>query len=235
MGSMVTLKLAASPAGSAIATIQTRPPLLPARPERRTIRSTGGGFFCQPSHARYSLRRLQGFHFLTGTGVGRYGTTSQPDVTVHPNGTLAPIKGDQALLSIELHPAPKLDLFGYYGAEYAQRTTYLNSKGVLVGYAPVTGNNIGCGIETLPTSAGNGFAGATPYNPGVPANCLGATRAVTELSIGFTYRVYASPKYGRLQYQGVYSYLSRNAWAGVGGDPKAVNNMVFGSMRYYIP
>jgi hypothetical protein len=179
-----------------------------------------------------------GIHGLGGTGVGRYGTSTLPDITVHPDGTLAPIKAYQGLASLEGHPTPKLDIFGYYGAEYAQRTVYLstiNTPTKLVGYAPINANNTGCGIETLPTSAGNGFAGGAPYNPGTPANCAGATRVVIEGTLGFTYRVYNSPRYGRLQYQGTYSYLTRDAWAGVGGAPKATNGMVFTGMRYYIP
>jgi hypothetical protein len=180
-----------------------------------------------------------GLHGLGGTGVGRYGTSTLPDITVHPDGTLEPIKAYQGLISLEGHPAPKLDIFGYYGAEYAQRTYYVStlgsSAGKLIGYAPINAVNTGCGIETLPTSTGNGFAGAAPYNPGVPANCAGVTRVVIEATLGFTYRVYSSPKFGRLQYQGVYSYLTRDAWAGVGGAPKATNGMVFTGMRYYIP
>jgi hypothetical protein len=180
-----------------------------------------------------------GVHGLAGTGVGRYGTATLPDVTVHPDGTLEPIKGYQGLISLEAHPLPKLDILGYAGAEYAQRTVYLStlgsSAGKLIGYAPITAVNTGCNTETLPTSTGNGFAGAAPYNPGVPANCVGATRAIIEGTLGFTYRVYSSPKYGRLQYQGFYSYLTREAWAGVGGAPKATNGMVFTGMRYYIP
>jgi hypothetical protein len=191
-----------------------------------------------------------GFHGLGGTGVGRYGTSTLPDVTVHPDGTLEPIKNWQGLASIETHPYPKLDVFFYAGGEYAQRTVYLStlgaSAGKLIGYAPLSSSNAGCNTETLPTSTGNGFAGAAPYNPGVPANCLGATRVVLEGTAGFTYRLYNSPKYGRLQYQGVYSYLTREGWAGVTsgtfgsptatyGGPKATNNMVFTGMRYYIP
>jgi hypothetical protein len=179
-----------------------------------------------------------GLHGLGGTGVGRYGTATLPDITVHPDGTLEPIKAYQGLLSLEAHPTPKLDVFGYAGAEYAQRTVYLstiNTPTKLVGYAPITAPNTGCNTELLPTSTGNGFAGGAPYNPGVPANCTGATRDVIEGTLGFTYRVYASPKFGRLQYQGTYSYLTREAWAGVGGAPKATNNMVFTGMRYYIP
>ena len=209
----------------------------------------GGGFL---ANARFPVTHFAdiGVHVLGGTGVGRYGTSSLPDVTVHPDGTLAPIKAYQGLASVELHPMKKLDVFGYAGAEYAQRTTYLStvgtSAGKLVGYAPLSSSNAGCNTETLPTSTGNGLAGAAPYNPGTPASCLGATRAVIAGTAGFTYRVYTSPKYGRLQYQGVYTYLTREAWAGLTsgtfgsatatyGGPKATNNMIYTGMRYYIP
>jgi hypothetical protein len=194
---------------------------------------TGGGFF---ANARFPVTHFAdiGLHVLGGTGVGRYGTSTLPDTTVHPDGTLATIKAYQGLFSLELHPDKKLDIFGYYGGEYAQRTTYLNltgpNAGKLTGYAPITSINSGCGTEVPPS-------GSTGYNPGSPssATCLGATRAVIEGTAGFTYRFYNSPKYGKLQYAMQYSYLSRNAWSGVGGAPKATNNMVFTSMRYYIP
>jgi hypothetical protein len=203
----------------------------------------GGGFF---ANARVPATKFAdvGLHFLGGTGVGRYGTSTLPDTTVHPDGTLAPIKNYQGLFSLELHPTPKLDLDGYFGSEYAQRTTYLSTVGAdagkLVGYAPVTGVNTGCGVETLPTTPTSGLgsigvSGNPPYSPGTPANCLGATRVVSELTGEFVYRFYNNPKYGRLQYAMQYSYLQRNAWAGVGGAPKANNNMVWSSFRYYLP
>ena len=203
--------------------------------------TAGGGFFANLRMPATKYLDV-GFHLMTGPGVGRYGTSTLPDVTVRPDGTLATIKSQQGLISLEGHPTPKLDIFGYGGGEYAQRTTYLNSKGVLVGYAPVTSNNSGCGTEVLPPN-GNpnsglgsiGVAGNAPYAPGSAANCLGATRYVMQGTAGFTYRVYSNPKYGRLQYQLQYSYLTRKAWAGVGGGANATNNMVFTSMRYYIP
>jgi hypothetical protein len=210
---------------------------------------TGGGVF---ANARFPVTHFLdvGLHGMAGTGIGRYGTSTLPDVTVHPDGTLAPIKNYQGLLSLEAHPTPKLDIFGYAGGEYAQRTVYLSTVGAdagkLVGYAPITSSNAGCNTETLPTSTGNGLAGAAPYNPGTPANCLGATRAVIEGTAGFTYRIYSNPRYGRLQYAMQYSYLTREAWTGLTGGtygtptatfgaPKGTNNMVFTSMRYYIP
>jgi uncharacterized small protein (DUF1192 family) len=214
----------------------------------------GGGFF---ANARFPVTKFAdvGLHVLGGTGVGRYGTSSLPDVTVHPDGTLEPIKAYQGLFSLETHPTPKLDVFGYAGGEYAQRTVYLSTEGAdigkLVGYAPITGSNAGCNTETLPTAPSSGLgsigtAGGAPYDPGTPANCAGVTRAVIAGTAGFIYRIYSSPKYGRLQYWGTYTYLTREAWNGITGgtygtstatfgSPKATNGMVFFSMRYYIP
>jgi hypothetical protein len=186
----------------------------------------GGGFVANaklPVTHRFDL----GLHLVAGDGTGRYGASLLPDVTVHPNGTLEPLRNAQGLLSLEAHPTKKLDIFAYFGTEYVQRTTYRSATGTLVGYAPVTGVNTGCGIQTIPS-------GATGYNPGVPANCLGATRDLVEGSIGWTYRLYNGPA-GKLQYGAAYSYLTRQAWTGVGGAPKAINNMVYTSVRYYIP
>ena len=62
---------------------------------------------------------------------------------------------------------------------------------------------------------------------------------------GFTYRVANSPRYGRIQYQVNYQYMQRNLWSGnnipssgpvIGpSGPRAVDNMIFTGMRYYIP
>lgn len=198
----------------------------------------GGGFFANLRMPATKYLDV-GVHLMTGPGVGRYGTSTLPDITVKPNGTLVAIKSQQGLISLEGHPTPKLDIFGYGGGEYAQRTFYVSTLpgqvGKLVGYAPPNAVNTGCNTETLPTAAGNGLAGAPPYGPGVPANCLGATRAIFQGTAGFTYRIYSSPRYGRLQYQVQYSYLTRKGWSGIGGGPNATNNMVFTGMRYYIP
>jgi len=213
----------------------------------------GGGFL----NIRMPITKYAdvGFHGLGGTGVGRYGTSGLPDVTAHPDGTLAPIKNWQGLVSIELHPTPKVDFDLYGGGEYAQRTVYLStlgsSAGKLIGYAPLSSSNAGCNTETLPTTPTSGLgsigtAGGAPYSPGTPANCLGATRVVIEGTAEVVWRFYSSPKYGRLQQALQYSYLTRDAWAGVTsgtfgsptatyGGPKATNNLVFTSFRYYLP
>ncbi len=194
---------------------------------------TGGGLI---ANARIPLSHYAdfGIHALTGVGVGRYGSSTLPDFTVHPDGTLAPIHATQVLLTLEPHVTKKLDVFINSGMEYAQRTTYMNAKGVLVGYAPPTLNNTGCSTETLPTSGGNGFAGGAPYNPGTPANCAGVTKAVFEDTLGFWYRFYNGPK-GSLRYGMQYSYFDKHAWTGIGGAPKGQDNMLYTSFRYYLP
>jgi hypothetical protein len=185
----------------------------------------GGGLV---ANARFPVTPILdlGLHFVGGDGTGRYGVSLLPDITVRPNGTLAPLRNAQGLLSVELHPNKKLDIFGYAGAEYVQRTVYVNSAGTLVGYAPPTANNTGCNTEAVPTSG-------TGFTPGA-GTCLGATRAIIQGSAGWVYRIYNGPA-GRIQYGLAYSYLTREAWAGIGGSPKATNNFVYTSFRYYIP
>jgi multidrug efflux pump subunit AcrA (membrane-fusion protein) len=185
----------------------------------------GGGFV---ANARFAVTTKfdVGLHVLAGDGTGRYGVALLPDVTVHPDGTLVPLRNAQGLLSLEFHPNKRLDIFGYAGSEYVQRTFYVSGTGTLVGYAPTNGNNVGCGTEAVPT-AGTGYApGASP--------CLGATRDISQYSAGWVYRIYSGPA-GKLQYGAAYSYLARNGWTGVGGAPKATNNFVYTSFRYYIP
>lgn len=180
---------------------------------------------------------------MYGAGIGRYGSSQLSDVTVHPNGTLEPIKNGHGLFSLETHPAKKLDLYGYYGGEYAQRTVYATGVAAtpFTGYGPINANDTGCQTEVAPASGG--FTGSvTPSG-----SCAGPTRFIQEGMVGFTYKAINSPKYGRLQYQFTYSYLERQLWEGLTagtygntatekfGAPKAINNMVHFGMRYYIP
>jgi TolA-binding protein len=185
----------------------------------------GGGFV---ANARFPvLPKVDlGLHLVAGDGTGRYGASLLPDITVKPDGTLEPLRNAQGLISLEVHPARKLDLFGYAGTEYVQRTYYRNAAGILVGYAPPTASNAGCFTEPVPT-AGTGYAPGT-------GTCLGATRDLAQGSIGYIYRIYTGPA-GKLQFGMAYSYLTKSGWSGVGGAPKAVNNLVYTSVRYYIP
>jgi hypothetical protein len=72
------------------------------------------------------------------------------------------------------------------------------------------------------------------YDPGSLSNCTADTRALVEGTVGFWYRFYNGPR-GRFQYGTQYSYVTRNAWSGVGGQPHGIDNMVFTSFRYILP
>ncbi len=188
--------------------------------------TTGAGY---GANGRWSLDQKHidlGIHYLGGNGVGRYGTAGLPDLTVHPNGTLAMIHSNQALGTLEWH-SQKWDWYGNFGAEFASRNWNLNSKGVSVGYGAPGFANTGCSIEVLPL-ASNGFL------PGSLGKCTGDTRDILEATAGFWYKPYNGPK-GRLQFGPQYSYLVRNTWEGTGGSPHAIENMVFTSFRYYLP
>jgi len=195
-----------------------------------------------------------GLKFTAGSGVGRYGSAQLPDSTARPDGTLALIKSAQYLASLELHPTPKLDIYAYWGQEYAGRaaytgyqsvkfatttltgaapgdplgvaTTITTSVGGSGGYGSPSANNSGCSTENPP---------ATQLSPSGGGTCAGDIRAISEASLGLWHKIYTGPK-GGVRWGLQYSYITKSGWSGAGGiSPKAVDNMVFTSFRYYIP
>lgn len=196
-----------------------------------------------------------GIHLFAGNGIGRYGSAGLPDVIARPDGVLVPVRNYQALGTIEYH-SKRLDLYTNVGLEYGARTAY-TFAGKGAGYGSPLFTNAGCNIEgppsatttnvNTPTSTpGTTGSGTVPitgptgtpltagFNTSNPSNCTGDTRSIIEGSIGFWYRFYSGPK-GRLQWGPQYSYIDRNTWGGVGGNPNATENMFFTSFRYYLP
>ncbi len=168
-----------------------------------------------------------GLHALGGNGVGRYGTSSLPDATVNPDGTLAPLRTYQGLATLEWH-MPRFDVYLNGGEEYVKRHWQIDPvSGKAVGYGSPLFNTSGCYTETLPGS-GNGFSF------GGLANCNADTQSVIEGTFGFWLRLYNGPK-GKLQLGPQYSYISRGAWRGTVGEPHGIENMVLTSFRYYLP
>jgi hypothetical protein len=198
-----------------------------------------------------------GLHFLGGNGIGRYGTAGLADAVARPDGVLVPVRNYQALGTLEWH-GPRLDVYANVGGEYESRTAFLSSSGKGVGYGSPLFNNSGCYTETPPAqttvtvatpptaSAPDGGTASIPvvgsvgtpltngFNPGGLSNCNGDTRDIIEGTLGFWYRFYNGPK-GRVQWGPQYSYVVRNTWSGVGGNPSATENMFFTSFRYYLP
>ena len=161
---------------------------------------------------------------LVGKGVGRYGTSQLPDVTVRPNGTLAPLLGGQGLATLDVTISPRWKLYAYGGDEYAGRKSFVNASGAGVGYGSPLNNNTGCNTEMAPSSS------TTP----AASTCNADTRSLYQGVVGFWYKPYVG-EMGRMQYGLEYSYTRRSAWSGSGGGPKAGENMVFTSIRYYLP
>jgi hypothetical protein len=189
---------------------------------------------------------------MAGTGTGRYGSAQLADATLRPDETLEPIRNYHGLLSIESHWSPNFDVFAYYGGEYAQRTVYTlvgnvtgNAANGLtisqIGYGIPENNNSGC--YNLPTYSGTaGTAGSISAS----GSCAAPTKYIQEPMIGFQWRPFTSPKYGRLQYSVTYSLLNRQIWAGTNTPnpstnpvatpmPRAQDSMIHVQMRYYIP
>ncbi len=182
-------------------------------------------------------------HFQGGDGIGRYSSAQLSDVTFRPDGTLALIRSAAWLGSLEIHPTPNVDVYAYGGGEYAARTaySYLTTAGntAAVGYGSRLFNNSGCGTETFPGG---------PGTPGTGGSCAGDIRQIMEGTIGFWYKFYQGSK-GRVQWGVQYSYLTKVGWSGSNNNsttgtppvllpavaPKAVDNMVFTSFRYYLP
>jgi len=200
----------------------------------------GGGVFgsARVTTSKYLDLAVQA---MAGPGVGRYGSAQLADATLRPDGTLEPIRNYHGLFSVETHPTKKLDVYAYYGGEYAQRVVYTNAFGGQFGYGPRNLNDAGCyALPPAPSTAGTGGAIASP------GTCASPTRYIQEGMIGFTYRLVNSPKYGRLQYQFTYSYLQRNLWSGsvattvataptpTPTGPRAEDSMVHFVMRNYI-
>jgi hypothetical protein len=170
---------------------------------------------------------------MGGQGVGRYGSAQLADATLKPNGVLEPIRNYHGLLSLETHPSAKLDVFAYYGGEYAQRTVYTTATGAQIGYGARNLADTGCYAIAANPGSNTGGSPST-------SSCNSPTRYIQEPMVGFIYRVVNSPKFGKLQYSATFSYLQRNLWSGVGNTttptgPRAEDPMVHVSMRYYIP
>jgi hypothetical protein len=154
---------------------------------------------------------LQG-QFLAGYGIGRYGTSLLQDVTVKPDGVLAPIPELQALVGLVAHPTDALDLYLYAGIEQAGRTAFTVS-GKPFGYGNALYNNSGCLIE-----------GSTL--------CAANTSRIWQVTGGPWYRLYKG-EYGILQLGAQLSYTRRNIFSGIGGSPSTDDLMLFTSLRYY--
>jgi Skp family chaperone for outer membrane proteins len=192
----------------------------------------GGGF-------RGSLvgtnKVVVGLKGLWGQGMGRYGDSTIADVTIRPSGLLSPIHGFSALSTIEVNPTPRLTAYFNYGGDELDRDYVLNGT-TQVGYGNRSQNMSGCEVEENPGNGGVNQSAA----PIAPSNCGGSIKDVQEFTGGYWFNFIAGPK-GRLRQGFQYSWVRRDLWSGAtsaanpGAGANGTDNMVFTSLRYYLP
>ena len=149
---------------------------------------------------------------LIGQGIGRYGTSGLPDVTFDSSGNLHAMQENMVLAGLTLHPVPELDVYVFGGREQEKARAFGTTTPF--GYGNPLFVNTGCFAE------------------GSTATCTGNTHEVDQITGGCWHRPYVG-KFGKVQWGVQYSYTERKAFQGVGGAPKANDNMVFTSFRYY--
>jgi len=226
---------------------------------------TGGGLGASARFPFLAKKLELGIKAVAGDGIGRYGSAQLSDLTIRPDDTQALIRTMHGLAALEYHPTSKLDLYAYFGEEYAWRAAYQGYTSIAItntpsipatattplvpatsattiklnqigGYGSPFANNSGCSLEGSPA------ASIQPSATG--GTCAGDVRNIYEASIGFWHKLYQGPK-GGLRWSIQYAYFSKNGWSGnnssngsstaAGISPKAVDNMVWTSFRYYIP
>ena len=203
-----------------------------------------------------------GLKAVAGDGIGRYGSAQLADETFRPDGTAALIRTAHYLARLELHPSPKFDVYLYGGSEYAWRAAYRGYTTISVtatpaipatetstaipattnttisttgigGYGSPAANNSGCSSEGIPSGS---------FTPSTGGTCAGDIRIITEGTLGFWHKFYNGPK-GGMRWGIQYSYITKSGWSGNGAlpagspgiSPKAVDNMIWTSFRYYLP
>jgi hypothetical protein len=219
---------------------------------------TGGGAGAS-AHVPLFAKKLDVFaKAVGGDGIGRYGSAQLADLTFRPDGTAALIRTGHGMFGFELHPSKKLDIYSYFGGEYAARAAYTGYDSITVtktpaipatngaiptpaipattattfklnqigGYGNRLANNSGCSLENPPSNQLTPSAGGT---------CAGDIRLIKEGTLGFWHKVYQGPK-GGMRWGIQYSYFEKDAWSGASSiTPKAIDNMVWTSFRYYLP
>lgn len=156
---------------------------------------------------------------LVGDGIGRYGSTQLPDITILSDGSLAKVHERHYLAGLSLKPISILTFYGYYGEERADAkyNSALSSTGTALGYgygSPLY-NNSGCLVE------GN-----------AAASCVANTRSIKQAAVGLWWKYYQGTL-GNLQFGLQGSHTKRETFAGVGGSPDTSLNVAMISFRYY--
>lgn len=156
-----------------------------------------------------------------GQGIGRYGTSQLPDITVGPTGNISPLTEYALLAGVTLHATPQLDIYGYAGREEVEGKNLGVVGGNPYGYGNFALNVSGCVVESA-------------------ATCNAQARRVDQVTVGAWYDIYKGP-YGNLRGGAQYSYTEKTAFSGRNGataaapqyTPRSDDNIFLTSLRYY--
>ncbi|MBV1836146.1 hypothetical protein [Acetobacter estunensis] len=169
----------------------------------------GGGSMILPLIPHKVELRLAG---LAGYGIGRYGSVMLPDATLSALGKPKPLLSIQGTAGIVAHPDPTLDVYGYFGTQWAGKggSEY---GGQAYGYGNHLFSNAGCNIEmsSLP--------------------CAGNTRSVMEATVGAWWRFFKG-RFGTVEAGTQLAWSQREAWSGEGGKPSTSMSQIFFDFRY---
>ena len=110
--------------------------------------------------------------------------------------------------------------------EHGKGITFADRFPLRVAYGNTAANNSGCSTENPPSNQ------LTPSGGGT---CAGDIRLIQEGTLGFWHKFYQGPK-GGVRWGIQYSYITKTGWSGASSiAPKAIDNMVWTSFRYYLP
>jgi len=158
--------------------------------------------------------------FLAGQGIGRYGSAGEPDVTINPiDGSLTPLHGYHALGGLVLRPSPAWTFMAYGGVEHVSARSYEVPSGAAspalygYGYGDPLFNNSGC--ETEGASA-----------------CAANTSSIKSGTLGGWWKFYQG-ELGNAQIGFTDTYIRREIFTGIGGNPSTNINIALVSFRYY--
>ncbi len=180
-----------------------------------------------------------GIKGMYGDGTSRYGTTQLADVTLRPNAQFALLHNFSTLGSIEANVTPRLAMNFYYGTDYVFRSVFADGTGTgTEGYGSHLLATSGCGTEPAPGSTVGGSAAAGTVNgfsPTAAGSCAPQTKDTQEGTVSMYYDFYKGPM-GRIREGFQYSYIERFTYPGLNSiAPKATENVVETSFRYYLP
>ena len=156
--------------------------------------------------------------FIAGRGVGRYGSAQLPDATLNPTPGrgIEPLRGFSALAGLTVKPAPAWTFYGYVGEEAVSRSPYeavVSGTLTAFGYGSSLVNNTGCETE------GVGSCGAN-------------TSRIVSGTLGGWWKFYQG-WLGNGQVGLSDTWVKRETFSGIGGDPSTNINITMVSFRYY--